>query len=508
MAERRVAFVTGASRGIGRACALELARRGLDVVVTARTVTGADRLEHSSTVKKSATNPLPGSLEATAREARALGAEALVVKLDLAARADWPAAVDAALARFGRIDVLVNNGRYVGPGHMDPFEDTPVELIEQMMLCNVIAPLHLVKLCLPAMKRQGGGIVINITSSAGERETPAPIGQGGWGLGYSLSKAALNRMGPGLAKELRPYSIAVIGLMPGFVGTERMAAELAECGRHPLRADEARHEADDGDAVRAELLREPGPHAVQGRLGERVAEAPAALADGRRRLPLPRARGDVDDDAAALALHGREAELHEMQRRDHVAEHHLLDQLDRRVLEGVHVPGADVAAVVDQHVDPPEAREGGVDRRRPVLARGEVELHDQGVGAERPHLAPRRLEAARQRRGERLLHRGGMFEPLRAGHGARRHHHVEAAPRQLERARPPDAAARAGHERDPSLGHAAVPSAAARAGSNPVSWSGEGYARAAGGARSAEQALERRGLRPSRGRSAQRGATI
>ena len=230
MAERRVAFVTGASRGIGRACALELARRGLDVVVTARTVTGAERLEHSSTVKKSATNPLPGSLEATAREARALGAETLVAKLDLAARADWPTAVDAALARFGRIDVLVNNGRYVGPGHMDPFEDTPVELIEQMMLCNVIAPLTLVKLCLPAMKRQGGGIVINITSSAGERETPAPIGQGGWGLGYSLSKAALNRMVPGLAKELRPYDIAVIGLMPGFVGTERMAAELAEFG--------------------------------------------------------------------------------------------------------------------------------------------------------------------------------------------------------------------------------------------------------------------------------------
>ena len=230
MAERRVAFVTGASRGIGRACALELARRGFDVVVAARTVTGAERLEHSSTVKKSLTTPLPGSLEATGREVRALGAEALVVKLDLAAREDWPAAVDAALARFGRIDVLVNNGRYVGPGHMDPFEETPIDLIEQMMLCNVIAPLHLVKLCLPAMKRQGGGIVINITSSAGERETPAPIGQGGWGLGYSLSKAALNRMVPGLAKELRPYNIAVIGLMPGFVGTERMAAELAEFG--------------------------------------------------------------------------------------------------------------------------------------------------------------------------------------------------------------------------------------------------------------------------------------
>jgi NAD(P)-dependent dehydrogenase (short-subunit alcohol dehydrogenase family) len=230
MGGRRVAFITGASRGIGRGCALELAKRGLDLVLTARTVTGAERLEHSSTVRKSSTAPLPGSLEETATEARALGAEALVVKLDLARREDWPAAVEAAVDRFGRIDVLVNNGRYVGPGHMDPFEDTPVELIEQMLLCNVIAPLHLVKLCLPIMKRQGGGIVINITSSAGEREIPAPIGQGGWGLGYSLSKAAFNRMVPGLAKELRAYNIAVIGLMPGFVGTERMAAELGEFG--------------------------------------------------------------------------------------------------------------------------------------------------------------------------------------------------------------------------------------------------------------------------------------
>ena len=230
MAARKVAFVTGASRGIGRGCALELARRGFDVVLTARTVTGAERLEHSSTVKKSLTTPLPGNLEKTASEVCALGVDALVAKLDLSVRADWPAAVDAAVARFGRIDVLVNNGRYVGPGHMDPFEETPVELIEQMMLCNVVAPLNLVKLCLPLMKRQGGGIVINVTSSAGERETPAPIGQGGWGLGYSLSKAAFNRMVPGLAKELRQYGIAVIGLMPGFVGTERMAAELAEFG--------------------------------------------------------------------------------------------------------------------------------------------------------------------------------------------------------------------------------------------------------------------------------------
>src|SRR4051812_17688663 len=217
MTDRKVAFITGASRGIGRGCALELARRGFDLVLTARTVTGTERYEHSSTVTQSRTEPLPGSLVHTAEEVRALGAAAAVIKLDLSVRSDWPAAVDEAMQRFGRIDVLVNNGRYIGPGHMDRFEDTPVELIEQMLLCNVVAPLHLIKLCIPIMRRQGGGIIINVTSSAGDRETDAPIGQGGWGLGYSISKAAFNRMVPGLAKELREHRIAVIGLMPGFV---------------------------------------------------------------------------------------------------------------------------------------------------------------------------------------------------------------------------------------------------------------------------------------------------
>jgi NAD(P)-dependent dehydrogenase (short-subunit alcohol dehydrogenase family) len=230
MAEKKVAFITGASRGIGRGCALELAKRGFDLVLTARTVTGKERYEYSSSLKKKAETPLPGSLEETAKEVAALGADAEVVKLDLSVREDWPAAIDRAMRRFGRIDVLVNNGRYIGPGHMDEFEDTPVELIEKMFLCNVFAPLHLIKLCLPIMRRQGGGIVINITSGAGDRETPARIGEGGWGLGYSVTKAAFNRMVPGLAKELRQYNIAVIGLMPGFVGTERMAIELGEYG--------------------------------------------------------------------------------------------------------------------------------------------------------------------------------------------------------------------------------------------------------------------------------------
>ena len=232
----KVAFITGASRGIGRGCALELARRRFDLVLTARTVTGAERYEHSATVKKSATDPLPGTLERTAAEAGALGVATHVVKLDLSKREDWAPGIASALERFGRIDVLVNNGRYVGPGHMDPFEETPLELYEQMFVCNVFAPLELIRLCLPAWKRQGGGIVVNITSSAGQIETPQPIGKGGWGLGYSLTKAAFSRMVAGLAKELRPHNVAVIGLMPGFVGTERMAKELGEFGFDAAKA--------------------------------------------------------------------------------------------------------------------------------------------------------------------------------------------------------------------------------------------------------------------------------
>src|SRR4029077_17684289 len=95
-----------------------------------------------------------------------------------------------------------------------------------------------------------------------------------------------------------------------------------------LGGDEAGHQADDGDVVGAELLGQPGDHAPEGRLGDRVAEAPAALADGGGRLDLPGAGGDVDGDAGALLLPERQAELDELERRVHVAAEHALDELE------------------------------------------------------------------------------------------------------------------------------------------------------------------------------------
>jgi NAD(P)-dependent dehydrogenase (short-subunit alcohol dehydrogenase family) len=226
----KVALVTGASRGIGRGCALALAKAGFDVVLCARTVVEGTPLEHSSTVQKSDTSPLPGSLETTAGEVEALGQRALVAKLDLLVESDLERAVKDAVGEFGRLDVVVNNARYIGPGHMDLFLDTPMQVYEDHFVCNVLAPLRLVKLAVPHMRAQGGGVIVHITSGAGNDETPALPGEGGWGLGYSISKAAFNRIAAGLGKELKQHGIAVINLEPGYVGTERMAQDLKEFG--------------------------------------------------------------------------------------------------------------------------------------------------------------------------------------------------------------------------------------------------------------------------------------
>jgi NAD(P)-dependent dehydrogenase (short-subunit alcohol dehydrogenase family) len=230
MTDRPVALVTGASRGIGRAVAVHLALTGIDVAVAARTRHEGEEREHSSTVARSDTRPLPGSLASTAAQVEEAGARALPVALDLLDRASLEVAVEAVLDHFGRIDVLVNNGRYVGPGHMDRVLDTPVELFDRHLEANVMAPLILAKAVLPVMVRRGRGVVINMASSSGTMDPPAPAGQGGWGLGYGMSKGALHRMAGILALELGDAGIRAYNLSPGFIATERMAMDMADFG--------------------------------------------------------------------------------------------------------------------------------------------------------------------------------------------------------------------------------------------------------------------------------------
>jgi NAD(P)-dependent dehydrogenase (short-subunit alcohol dehydrogenase family) len=232
----RVALVTGASRGIGKQCALALAARGFDVVIAARTLEPGEMRERSETVRKSDPGPLPGSLRETAEAIAVLGQRALPLRTDLTRNTEIDALVERALTEFGRVDVLVNDARYVGPGQRDLFLDTPHAILEEMVQVNLVAPLYLIRRLVPAMIAQGGGVVFDVSSGAGIDETPAlPNGHwdGGWGVGYSFTKAALNRLAAGLAKELRQHAIAVVNLEPGLVVVERKIAERAGTGFDP-----------------------------------------------------------------------------------------------------------------------------------------------------------------------------------------------------------------------------------------------------------------------------------
>jgi len=166
----------------------------------------------------------------TAQAVEQAGAKSLVVAADLTDRASVNEAADRVLAEWGPVDVLVNNGRYIGPGHMDRFLDTPLELLSLQLEANVMAPLTLTKKFLPGMLERGSGTVVNITSGAAYHDPPGPAGNGGWGLGYGISKGALHRVAGILALELGDRGVFAYNVQPGFIATERMAQDMAAFG--------------------------------------------------------------------------------------------------------------------------------------------------------------------------------------------------------------------------------------------------------------------------------------
>lgn len=221
------ALVTGASRGIGKASALALAAAGLDVAIAARTLKEGDGRDESDT---GAGRTIPGSLEATAAEIEALGRRALPVHLDLLDRASLIRAVDTVLADWGRIDVLVNNAVHTGAGSMEHIVDLEIDVVETKFQANVIAQLVLIKSVLPGMLARGGGTIIDITSAVAISDPPAPAGEGGWGLGYAMTKGAFHRIAGILAVELGQRGIRAFNVEPGFVMTERMEVNARELG--------------------------------------------------------------------------------------------------------------------------------------------------------------------------------------------------------------------------------------------------------------------------------------
>jgi len=230
VAQRRKAFVTGASRGIGKAIAIRLAQGGFDVAITARTVEEGEQREHSSTVKKSDTTPLPGSLTSTADAVRAAGGEVLVLPADLLDRGSLGAAATTVLERWDNVDLVVHNARFIGPGHMDLITETPVEVLEKHVQGNAFAPMVLNRILLPAMLKRGSGTIIYITSGAAYDAPPAKAGKGGWGLSYAMSKAAGHSIAGLLAVEYADQGIRAFNIQPGPIRTERIAQDMAGFG--------------------------------------------------------------------------------------------------------------------------------------------------------------------------------------------------------------------------------------------------------------------------------------
>jgi len=206
--------VTGASRGIGKAISAHLALKGLDVVLIARSVSAHDL------------TPYPGTIDTTATLVESLGARALPIRCDIGVEADVISAIHQAIDVFGRVDVLVNNARYEGPAMWGDFATSNWADLAKLLDCNVRAPLLFTHQLIPYMRAQGNGLVINITTTmAYHLDSAYKPGKGSTSSLYPSTKAQLNWATMMLARELHDDHIALVGLHPGSVLTERVTTQ-------------------------------------------------------------------------------------------------------------------------------------------------------------------------------------------------------------------------------------------------------------------------------------------
>lgn len=181
----KVALVTGASRGVGRAVAIALAEAGVDVVCAAR-ATDASPLK------------LPGTIDETVRQVEVRGRRALAVPTNLADDAEVARMVHTAQNHFGRLDIVINNAAITFPGDLQ----LPMRRFDLIMNVNLRAPLLTMQLAVPAMIARGAGAIINVSSAAALHAFPGL-------MAYGMSKAALERLTIDAARQLEPHGIAV-----------------------------------------------------------------------------------------------------------------------------------------------------------------------------------------------------------------------------------------------------------------------------------------------------------
>jgi citronellol/citronellal dehydrogenase len=188
--ENRVAFITGASRGVGKCIALALAREGCDVVVAAKTVEADARL--------------PGTIGETAAEVERLGRKALAVPLDVRDDSAVERAVKHALDRFGRVDFLINNA---GALHWRSMTETPMKRFDLVMGVNARGAFSCTYQVLPAMLQQGYGHILMMSPPVD------PSGAAGK-IGYAISKFGMTLIAHGLAEEIGAKNVAANALWP------------------------------------------------------------------------------------------------------------------------------------------------------------------------------------------------------------------------------------------------------------------------------------------------------
>jgi NAD(P)-dependent dehydrogenase (short-subunit alcohol dehydrogenase family) len=208
------AIVTGASRGLGRALAVELARAGAKVVLVARE---------------------SNDLHAAVAEIRAAGGTAHAVAADIGDKQAIHAIAGAAAALVGPIDLLIHNASTLGPTPLPLLLDTDCEELERVLQVNLVGPFRLSKAIGGAMALRGRGTIVHISSDA------AVNAYARWGA-YGVSKAALDHLGRSWAAELGELGVRSVVIDPGEMDTAMHAAAMPEADRATLArpADVAR----------------------------------------------------------------------------------------------------------------------------------------------------------------------------------------------------------------------------------------------------------------------------
>ncbi|MCL5041349.1 MAG: SDR family oxidoreductase [Gammaproteobacteria bacterium] len=234
---KKVALITGASRGIGRAAALAFAAKGYDLVLTARADNSALKAEHSLTDANG--NPLPGSLETVANEVRELGRKVWCLPMDLLDSESVQQAGEQALNLAGQVDVLINNAVYQGKDLNALLKDLTVETLERVAQAYLVSPFLLTRFIGDHMQARGSGVVINITSGAGESNPPVSADRGGWGYAYGAGKAAVSRLSGVIKAEWGKRGIRAYTVNPGVVTTEALRATIGDQGIQALGAGSA-----------------------------------------------------------------------------------------------------------------------------------------------------------------------------------------------------------------------------------------------------------------------------